>query len=222
MRPGGPERWSPDGVEATLVRGMLAGDEMAFEQFADQYLPPLYRFAQRRVRDPELVRDLVQATLCKALPRLGSFRGESGLSTWLCACCLNEIASHFRRLNRAGPQVEWNEESIAADRSPEPARESPEQELLSSERRALVHATLDELPPHYARALEWKYLDRLAVEEIARRLELSPKAAESLLTRARQAFRARYEQLVGGAARSAPAGRAAAADGAPALGSTRS
>jgi RNA polymerase sigma-70 factor (ECF subfamily) len=184
---------------------MLAGDEMAFEQFADQYLPPLYRFAQRLVNDPELARDLVQSTLCKAIAKLGSFRGEAGLATWLCACCLNEIASHYRRLNRAGTQVEWSEESIESGSAPDTVGAGPEQALLSSEQRSLVHAALDELPPHYAHALEWKYLDRVAVDEIALRLELSPKAAESLLSRARQAFRERYERLAGGSARLLPA-----------------
>jgi RNA polymerase sigma factor (sigma-70 family) len=52
-----------------------------------------------------------------------------------------------------------------------------------------VHAVLDRLPPRYGRALEWKYLEELSVKEIARRLEVGPKAAESLLTRARLAFR---------------------------------
>jgi DNA-directed RNA polymerase specialized sigma24 family protein len=54
---------------------------------------------------------------------------------------------------------------------------------------------LDGIPGHYAQALEWKYLDRLSVQEIAGRLGVQTKAAESLLTRARQAFRAGYESL---------------------------
>jgi DNA-directed RNA polymerase specialized sigma24 family protein len=37
--------------------------------------------------------------------------------------------------------------------------------------------------------LEWKYVDGLSVKEIADRLAVGPKAAESLLTRARTACR---------------------------------
>jgi len=48
---------------------------------------------------------------------------------------------------------------------------------------------LDYLPAHYGSALEWKYLDDLSVREIAARLGMGEKAAESLLTRARRAFR---------------------------------
>ena len=50
---------------------------------------------------------------------------------------------------------------------------------------AFVQRVLDQLPSHYADALEWKYIDEVPVQEIASRLGLGPKAAESLLTRAR-------------------------------------
>ncbi len=54
---------------------------------------------------------------------------------------------------------------------------------------------LDQLPSHYGSALEWKYLEELSVKEIASRLKLSPKAAESTLTRAREAFRDGFTAL---------------------------
>jgi RNA polymerase sigma-70 factor (ECF subfamily) len=52
-----------------------------------------------------------------------------------------------------------------------------------------VHVALDHLPGHYKEALVGKYLEGASVDEIGRRLDLRYKAAESLLTRARQAFR---------------------------------
>jgi len=45
------------------------------------------------------------------------------------------------------------------------------------------------LPPVYGDLLEWKYVDGLSILELAERLGRSPKAIESLLTRAREAFR---------------------------------
>lgn len=72
----------------------------------------------------------------------------------------------------------------------------------------LVEATLDSLPGHYGEILEWKYLDGLTVAEIAGRLGLGVKAAESLLTRAREAFREAIIDLIGAAEDlSAPSGR---------------
>ena len=54
---------------------------------------------------------------------------------------------------------------------------------------------LDHLPQHYADALEWKYIDEIPVQEIGVRLGLGPKAAESLLTRARRAFREAFQTM---------------------------
>ena len=55
-----------------------------------------------------------------------------------------------------------------------------------------MHEALDHLPVHYGQVLEWKYTDGLAVKEMAERLEMTPKAVESLLTRARVAFREQF------------------------------
>jgi len=178
--------------EKALVERMLAGDEAAMEEFADEYFPGLYRFALARLDgDTELTRDVVQTTVCKALAKLGTFRGEAPLLGWLCACCRNEIRMGFRKKQRLPRVVELEElaEDIASDRDP------PEGALVRKEEVRHVHAALDLLPPRYARALEWKYVERVSVKEIAERLRLGAKAAESLLTRARQAFRDGYEQV---------------------------
>jgi RNA polymerase sigma-70 factor (ECF subfamily) len=45
------------------------------------------------------------------------------------------------------------------------------------------------LPRRYSDVLEWKYIQGLSVKEIATRLGVAPKAAESTLNRARSAFR---------------------------------
>jgi RNA polymerase sigma-70 factor, ECF subfamily len=175
--------------EKALVERMLAGDEAAMEEFADEYFPGLYRFALSRLGgDTELTREVVQTTVCKALAKLGTFRGEAPLLGWLCACCRNEIRMGFRSKKRQ-PRVVELEEDIASDRDP------PEGALARKEEVRHVHAVLDLLPPRYARALEWKYVERVSVKEIAERLRVGAKAAESLLTRARQAFREGYEQV---------------------------
>ena len=176
--------------EKALVERMLAGDEAAMEELADEYFPGLYRFALARLGgDTELAREVVQATVCKALAKLETFRGEAPLLAWLCACCRNEIRMSFRAKKRLRT-VEL-EEDLAFE------GDLPEGALARKEEVRHVHAVLDLLPPRYASALEWKYVERLSVREIAERLRLGAKAAESLLTRARQAFRKGYEQKRG-------------------------
>lgn len=190
-------KWPRPNAEERMVDGMRAGDEHAFETFAELYIPGLYRFVLRRLDyDRELTQEIVQSTVCKVIEKLDSYRAEAPLFTWLCACCRNEIAAHFRRAGRRPKEVELDEGI---------AQEQPE----GAETAELVHAALDRLPPSYARAMEWRYLDGLEVAEIAQRLEVTYKAAESLLSRARRAFREAYEQLTatpaaGGLARTLP------------------
>jgi RNA polymerase sigma-70 factor (ECF subfamily) len=188
------------GADRTLAGRMIAGDEAALEEFCDRYLPALQRFALHRLgRDPELARDIVQATVCKAIAKLDSYRGEAALMTWLCACCRNEIAGHYRRLRWQAPEVDiedlegrapaWADEGSAGD---------VEDDLVRRETGTIVHMTLDLMPARYARALEWKYFQGLSVRRIAARLEIGEKAAESLLTRSRRAFERQYLELVEG------------------------
>ena len=61
-------------------------------------------------------------------------------------------------------------------------------------------AALDYLPAPYGDILEWKYLRDMSIGEIARRLGRIAKATESLLTRAREAFRETFSLLSGGQA----------------------
>ncbi len=193
-----PTRAPERQADRELVRRMVAGDEAAFETFCDDYIPILYRFATTRLRGAaDLVPDVVQTTLCKAIAGLETFRGEAALTTWLCSCCRNEIAAHFRRAGKRGAEVELDEEqppALPAQTRAGTADADPLQATLGRELAERVHEALDDLPPRYGKALEWKYLEELPVKEIARRLGVGPKAAESLLTRARLAFRRVYDR----------------------------
>ena len=184
--------------DAEMVRRMIAGDEEAFEVFSDSYLAALYRFASNRLSgDRDLTREIVQSTVCKVVANLASFRGEAALLTWMSSICRNEIAMHFRRQRRRPREVEW---TTAVEAAIETSRGSTdadiEESLIEDEHTNLVHMVLDLLPAHYAQALEWKYLDDLSVKEIATRMEIGVKAAESMLTRARQSFRSHYDRYV--------------------------
>jgi RNA polymerase sigma-70 factor (ECF subfamily) len=172
---------------------MLAGEEAAFEELFAAHFQGLFRFALARVDgDRDLARDLAQAAMCKGIERLSTYRGEAPLFSWLCSICRFELTAHFRRLGRRPHEVELPEDVLAVRGALESVSfelGDPESQLLRREVARLVHVTIDHLPPHYRRVLEWKYVEGIAVDEIAKRLELSAKAAESLLTRARQAFR---------------------------------
>jgi RNA polymerase sigma-70 factor (ECF subfamily) len=188
-----------------LVRQMLEGEERAFSEFFTTYFPRVFRFALPRLnRNEDDAKDVVQATLVKAMRKLGDYRGEAAMFTWLCQICRREIANHVRSERRYSDKVvliEDSEEVRAALESIEaPATDDPLRRCDGAELKQLVHAVLDRLPGRYGEALEWKYVEGRSVEEIGDRLGIGHTAAQSLLARARVAFRDGLEAVFGASA----------------------
>jgi RNA polymerase sigma-70 factor (ECF subfamily) len=189
-----------------LVTRLVRGEEEAFEEFFAAYFPRLYRFALARLgHDHDAAEDVVQATLCKAIGALKTFRGEASLFTWLCTLCRREMSGHLKRVSReqvpSGPMEDSPEIRAALESLAASLESSPEDDLNRRDIARLVQATLDFLPAEYGDALEWKYALGLSVKDVAGRLRLSLKAAESLLTRAREAFRKEFASVAEGRVR---------------------
>jgi RNA polymerase sigma-70 factor (ECF subfamily) len=184
-----------------LIRRMLAGDERAFESFFNAYFPRLYRFALPRLNgDVDATREIVQVALGKAIRKLESFRGESGLFTWICQICRNEIVDYIRaeRRMRHVVLIDDQPELRAAVESIEAPDEFDLVKGYGREEAArLVRVVLDRLPASYGDALEWKYIEGESVETIGERLGIGTTAAQSLLARARRAFRESLESVFG-------------------------
>jgi RNA polymerase sigma-70 factor, ECF subfamily len=190
-----------------LVKRMLGGEETAFEEFFGLYFPGLYRFALIRLnQDADAAEEVVQNALFKAISKLKTFRGEAALFSWLCTFCRYEISDYFkgakqRQLIQDVPEVLAALESLLTA-----TEDRPDQAILKKQIAGTVQVALDSLPPRYANALEWKYIEGLSVKEIAARLNLGDKATESTLTRARQAFRDAFLSLTNGIAWAREAG----------------
>ncbi len=192
-------------IDKALVKRLLARDEQAFREFFDDYFPRLYRFALARLGgDEHASADVVQAALTKAVSNLASYRGEAALFTWLCTICRREIIDHARRnasrakhevLSEDLPEIRAVIESLATAE-----QAGPEHEYRRSELVRLIQVALDQLPVQYGDALEWKYVYGFSASEIADRLNLSIDATNSLLARAKRAFREAYGALGQGSA----------------------
>jgi RNA polymerase sigma-70 factor (ECF subfamily) len=186
-------------ADRVLVRRMLGGDQRAFQEFFDATFPALYRFALVRLGyEADAAEEVVQSALCKVISKLHTYRGESALFTWTCTFCRREISALLQRRGQQAhaftrlddsPEVRAALDALAA------SEEMPDGALLRREVGDLVRLALDNLPARYAAALEWKYIEGHSVLEIAERLHVGPKAAESLLTRARGAFREAFATL---------------------------
>jgi RNA polymerase sigma-70 factor (ECF subfamily) len=185
--------------DRALAKRVAAGDTRAFEAFFSEYFPRLFRFTLVRVGgDSDLAEEIVQSTMCKVVRKMDSYRGEALLFTWLCQICRNELAAAFRQRSLQGSQIMPLDdhpalraalESISID------SDSPEKTRSREELAQFVHVTLQYLPTKYATALELKYIRGCSVDEIGEQLNISTKAAESVLSRARAAFKEGFRSL---------------------------
>jgi RNA polymerase sigma-70 factor, ECF subfamily len=191
-------------IDHELVGRLVRGERAAFDEFFNEYYPKLYRFVKRRLpSDSATCEDVAQATLCRALESLHGYRGEAALMTWLCTICRRELSARWREyqgwaaapaLAEDDPEIRAALESLLASEQGDPLLATSREQVRQS-----ILTALDYLPAPYAEILECKYLRDMSIGEIARQMGRSSKATESLLTRARDAFREAFALLPGGA-----------------------
>jgi RNA polymerase sigma-70 factor (ECF subfamily) len=196
--------------DASWQRDALGGQAQAIRRLAEAALKPLYRFCLYRVGgNHHLCEEVVQEALLGAIRRLDRYdpdRSGGDIFPWLTGLARNEIRRALgREKSAADLETFWRRMdrqllSLYAMLETEPFG----QDLLArSETRQMVNATMAQLPPHYGAALEAKYVLGHTVNQIATSLGTSSKAAESILSRARAAFRETFLALT----RALPAGQ---------------
>ncbi|HVS39050.1 MAG TPA: sigma-70 family RNA polymerase sigma factor [Gemmataceae bacterium] len=165
--------------ERGLRDAVRAGDETAWKTLYEESFAGLYAYVRWRcggLRDA--ADDIVQETWLTAVRRIGRFDPARGrFADWLRGIAANLLRNHFRRARR----------QPISGRLRDPAR--PADEPGRAER---IAGALAALPEHYEAVLRAKYLDGRTVADIAAAGGETPKAVESLLSRARQAFRDAY------------------------------
>jgi RNA polymerase sigma-70 factor (ECF subfamily) len=183
-------------ADRALVTRMRAGEQRAFDEFFNASAPRLVAFVARRsALDSATLEDVVQCALIKAVRHLADYRGEAALFTWLTEICRHELADMRRKTARRPIHVSLDEAGAAAILETQlrvPEHQEPISQLDAVAQRTAIMEVLLSLPELYAQALEAKYGDGLAVKDIAGQLGLTPIATQSLLARAREAFRLRW------------------------------
>ena len=193
MQPVFDERWR---------KRALAGEAGAISELARAAMTPLFRFCLYRVgHDEHLCEDVVQETLERAIGELEQYepqRAGSDVFPWLTGLARNEIrrAMSSRRatvsLEALWARMDKGLLHLYARLEEEPFSTDV---LQRAETRELVNAAMSQLPPQYGQALEAKYLHDRSVSQIAELWRMSEKAVESLLSRARTAFRTAFLAL---------------------------
>jgi RNA polymerase sigma-70 factor (ECF subfamily) len=170
--------------EARLREAVLAGDEGAWRAWYDEAYAPLEAYVLWRcARLRDLADDVLQETWLVAVRSIRRFRPEAGnFLAWLRGIAANVVRNQLRARKR---QVRRETFTRPRDTTPSDTGEDAER----------IARALDALPERCEAVLRAKYLDGLSVAAIAGAWGETPKAVESLLSRARSAFREVYLTL---------------------------
>ena len=183
MEPGDRQR------EQSLRQAVLRGDAAAWRALYESHFEGLYRYVHFRCRrDVDRTEEVVQECWTVAVRRMRDFDPARGsFQQWLQGIALHVLRNLGRRWQR---DAERQAPASAVDEAV--AGGSPQPELAEQ-----IALAFTELPVHYQAVLRARYQERRSVAEVAALSNQSVKAVESLLSRARAAFRQAYARLGG-------------------------
>lgn len=168
--------------DAALVAAVLAGDSRAFTELMRRHKDAIYRFIRRYVGDADEAYDLVQETFVAAWSALSTFDSAKPMRAWLRRIALNKCRDWTRR--RQVRRFFFAAASIdaAGGVAAAPVSESaPETER----QLAALDRHISTLPAALKEPLILTQFEGLSHKEAARILNISPKAIEMRVYRAR-------------------------------------
>src|SRR3977135_1747298 len=101
-----------------LIARVVAGDGAAERELYETYVDRIFRLTFRLAGDDELARDFTQATFIRAFEKIGSFRGESSLSTWLHSIGVSVALNGLRKTKRIRSREAPMEEGLTVGITP--------------------------------------------------------------------------------------------------------
>ncbi|MEP6792329.1 MAG: RNA polymerase sigma factor [Ramlibacter sp.] len=175
-----------------LAARAAAGEPRAFELIMRRHNRLLFRTARSVLRSDAETEDAVQEGYLSAWRALGTFQGESRLSTWLVRIVLNEALGRVRRRSAKiismdmslGP-TEPDAEALM-EANPD---EQPDQAAGRGELRRLMEARIDALPEVFRTVFMLRAVEEMSVDEVAIALGVPEATVRTRFFRARSLLR---------------------------------
>jgi RNA polymerase sigma-70 factor (ECF subfamily) len=204
----GLARWldlaPPDAIEERLIARLVARDERAFNELVRAYDRRVFALVLRMIGNRAEAEDLAQEVFVQVFKAIGSFRGDSKLSTWIYRIAVNlcKNRTKYLRVRHAGEQEELE---AVAERVPlgEAGRanvgqvERPDEMIAGKQVELIVQRAILALEPDFRECLVLRDVEELSYEEIGEITSLPAGTVKSRIHRARAMLREIVERELG-------------------------
>ncbi|UCE19848.1 MAG: RNA polymerase sigma factor [Gemmatimonadota bacterium] len=176
------------------------GDRAAFKRLVEKYHKAVLNLAYRFLGNREEAEDAAQEVFLRVYNSAKRYEPQAQFTTWLFRIatnfCLNKLR-HRQRLQEVPLESSSNRTEQVSDLNlPAPEQTRPDDHLEQKERNRIIAESIASLPPNQRMAVILKRFEGLSYQEIAKVLNVSVSAVESLLFRAKQTLKKKLEPYV--------------------------
>jgi RNA polymerase sigma-70 factor (ECF subfamily) len=200
-----------DAEQTSLLGRLQAGDEQALAELADAYRTKIYQLAFRYLRSREDAEEVTQDVLFKVYRKVGEFRGDAALSSWIYRITFNAAMSRLRtvKYQRAQAQDRQAAETLqdrdGGSRPIDPTRadiadwsQMADEGVLRSQLRRRVFGAILSLPAIYRAPVMLRDIQGMSTEEASAMLKVKDQTLKSRLHRGRLILRKQLADFAGG------------------------
>jgi len=200
-----------DAEQTSLLVRLQAGDEQALAELADAYRTKIYQLAFRYLRSREDAEEVTQDVLFKVYRKVGEFRGDAALSSWIYRITFNAAMSRLRtvKYQRAQAQDRQAAETLqdrdGGSRPIDPTRadiadwsQMADEGVLRSQLRRRVFGAILSLPAIYRAPVMLRDIQGMSTEEASAMLKVKDQTLKSRLHRGRLILRKQLADFAGG------------------------
>lgn len=189
-------------TERELIGRMQAGDSAAVNELSSTYGPRIHQLAFRYLKNWEDAEEVAQDVLMKVHRKIGGFRGDAALSSWIYRITFNTAMSRLRT-NRYSRPNEVQAVDVATENG-EVARPEPQDwssladdHVLRGQLRERLIGALQLLPEVYRTPVILRDIQGLSTEEASAVLKVKPQTLKSRLHRGRLILRQHLGDFAG-------------------------
>lgn len=176
--------------ETELVRQLQLGDDRAFRELVEKYKDRIYNTCLGFLKNPEDAEDMAQEVFIQVFESIDDFRKDSALSTWIYRLAVNKSLELIRKRKRQKRRG-FFKALMNSEEEPDEIRGDvffphPGVALENKERAEILMKAITTLTEQQQTAYTLHKIEKLSYKEVARIMELSLSAVESLMHRAKK------------------------------------